>query len=213
MPLVCSTRSSDRVCAIGLAVVTCGLLLVRFPNPYETVLALSVIVFCLLEIGRTLGSPGGPIVPGVAVVLISLKLFGLEVITYGLMLAAVAWVLMAYLWGPRRLTVGLASLVLFMLFLIAITYSDRSSILIGTLSAVPISLALFLAPIPPARLAAARCDVDRVTGHGTILSTRLALVCLFVDDPRGGCDQGHRASGPGPARPGGAGIGVPGRVP
>ena len=131
---------------IGLAVATCGLLVLRFLNPYETVLALTVIILCVMEIGRTLESPRDWVVPGVALGLISLKLFAVEVMMCGLLVAAVAWVLMAYHWGRRSRAVGFAAVTLAIMFSVVITYTDQHISLIATLAAVPISLALCASP-------------------------------------------------------------------
>ena len=79
----------------------CLLLLIRFPNPCVIVLGLTTIILCLLEIGRTREHPRDLIVPGIALVIISLKLFGLEVILYGVILVAPAAGLLAYYWRPR----------------------------------------------------------------------------------------------------------------
>ena len=127
---------------LGLAVVTGLLLLVKFPNPLELVLALTVMILCLLEIGRTRGSSRALIAPGIAFVLFSIKLFTLDLVLYGLLLAVPAWVLMAYYWGPHRPEVAFGTVVWLVLVLIVVHFSDQPAVLIGTLAGVPISLAL-----------------------------------------------------------------------
>ena len=135
-----------------------------------------MIILCLLEIGRTRESPRDLIVPGIALVVISLKFFGLEVILYGLMLIAPMAGLLAYYWRPRRWEVGLGSLAFLMLFLIVITFLDRPGLLIGTLAAAPISLAVS-APHryrPPAWLLL-ESHADRIAVSGDLLRSGLAL--------------------------------------
>jgi hypothetical protein len=127
---------------IGLAALTCVLLLIRFPNPCLIVLALTAIILCLLEIGRTRERPQDLIAPAFALVVITLKLFGLEVIPYGVMLVVPAAGLLAYYWRPRRWEVGLGALAFLILFLIVITFLDQPVVLIVGLMAAPISLAL-----------------------------------------------------------------------
>ena len=128
--------------AVGLAVVVCLLLLIRFPNPYLMVLGLSTIILCLLEIARTRDNPRGWILPGVALAGLSQRLFGLEVIPYGVGIIAPVAALLAYYGGRRRRwEAGFASLVLFMLFLLVITFVERPRFLIGAVAAASIPLA------------------------------------------------------------------------
>ncbi len=127
---------------IGLAVILCPLLFSQFPNPYVIVLSLITIILCVLEIGRTRGLTRGLIGPGIALVVISLKLFGPGQILNGLMLVAPAAALLAYYRWPRYWEAGLGYLALLMLFLIVITYLDRPGLLIGALAAAPIALAV-----------------------------------------------------------------------
>ena len=74
--------------AIGLAVMLCPLLLIRFPNPYVIVLALITIILCCSGNRPHARAPRGLIGPGIALAVISLKLFGPDTILYGVMLVA-----------------------------------------------------------------------------------------------------------------------------
>jgi hypothetical protein len=140
--------------AIAVAIVLCLLLLIQFPNPYLLVLGLTLIILCLLEVGRARACTRDLILPGIALAMISLKLFGLQPIEYGIMIIAPMAALSAYYWRSRLWEVGLGSLAMLMLFLILITFADRPGLLIATLAVATISLAVS-APQryrPPARL-------------------------------------------------------------
>ena len=126
---------------LGLAGVVGLLLVSRAPNPLVTVVGLTTSILCLLEIGRNREHPAGWIVPGIALLAISLKLFDIVAVLYGVMLVAPAAGLLAYYSRPRRREVGLGSLAFLMLFLIVITAADRPKLLIGELAAAPIALA------------------------------------------------------------------------
>jgi hypothetical protein len=127
--------------AIGLAVILCTLLLSRFPNPHVLVLTLITIILCVLEIGRTRGLTVGLIGTGIALGVISLKLFDPVTILYALMLAAPAAALVAYYRWPRHWEVGCSYVALVTLFLILTTYLDRPGLLIAAFAAAPIALA------------------------------------------------------------------------
>jgi hypothetical protein len=141
-----------RLQGVGLVFVLCLLLLTPFPNPYMVVLGLIVAVFCLLEIGRAPGRSRGLIVPGVALVLVSLKLFGLEVILHGIVALTPMAALGLYYYRARCWEIGFGFLALFILFLFIIVYSDNIYVLIGVLVAAPLSLLLTASPrycLPP----------------------------------------------------------------
>ena len=127
---------------MGLVAVLCALLLIRFPNPCLIVLALTVIILCLVEIGRTRESPRDQIAPAIALLVIGLKLFSLEVVLPGLIVVAPTAGLVAYYWRPRGSDLRLGALALLMLFLIVVTFLDQPDVLMAGLAAVPISLAL-----------------------------------------------------------------------
>ena len=127
---------------MGLAAVLSLLLLIRFPNPCVIVLGLSTIILCVLEIGRVRECPRDLVAPGIALVVISLKLFWLDVILNGLLVAGPVAGLLAYYWRRQWWKVGLGVLGFLMLFLIVITFLDQPGVLLGGLAAAPISLAL-----------------------------------------------------------------------
>ena len=127
---------------IGLAAVLALLWMVRFPNPYQGVLGLTVMILCWLEIGRLRGQPQAQIVPGIALVALGLKFFALPVIPIGVMLVAPVAGLLAYFFRSHRWEVGLGALAGLLLFLVLITWLDRPAVLVGGLVAAPVSLVL-----------------------------------------------------------------------
>jgi hypothetical protein len=125
----------------GLAVVLCPLLFSRFPNPHVIVLTLITIILCILEIGRTRVVTRGLIGPGIALGVISLKLFDPGAILVGLMSVTPAVALVAYYRWPRHWDVVISYLAFLMLFLILTTYVDRPGLLLAAMAAAPIALA------------------------------------------------------------------------
>ena len=129
--------------AIALAAVTCVPLLFRFPNPCLIAVGLCTIILCLAEIARTqaIGEPRGGIMPGIAVALISLKLFPLEAMVYGLLVIALAAGLLAHYLPQRRGQVAVGALATLMVFSMTSTYFDQPGVLFGALAGAPIALA------------------------------------------------------------------------
>jgi hypothetical protein len=128
--------------AIGLAVVVGLFVLVRFPNPYLQELGLTVIILCLLEMGRVKGRTLDWVVPGIAVAALSLKLFVFSVILLGATPAAVLAGAFAYVVGPHHRLVGVGSLACLVLFPALMTFADRPDVLLGALALAALSLAL-----------------------------------------------------------------------
>ena len=126
---------------LGLAVVLCPLLFIRFPNPHVIVLTLMTIILCMMEIGRTRGLTVGLIGPGVALGVISLKLFDPGAILFGLVAVTPAAALVAYYRWPRHREIGISYLAFLMMFLILTTYLDRPRLLIAAVAAALIALA------------------------------------------------------------------------
>ena len=198
----------------GLAIVVCLLLLIRFPNPYVTVLGLTAIVLCWLEIGRMREQPRGLIAPGIALSLISLKLFGLEVILYGVISLVPTGGLLAYFCRSRRWEIGVGFLAILILLMIVISFNRRPTALIGVLVAVPISLALTALHQyrPPAR------------ALFKVMMIALPFLTLYYHQdslwlaycgkiPGAAAIRAVGRSGLAPACPGRAGAGVSGGVP
>jgi hypothetical protein len=128
--------------ATGLAVVVGLLWVLPFPNRYLEALGLTVIALCLLEMARVKGRTPTWIVPTMALVAVSLKLFPLPVILIGAVpVAALAGVL-AYRYGPRRWIVGVASVACLVLFSLLTTFADRPGLLVDTLWLAAAALAL-----------------------------------------------------------------------
>ncbi len=120
----------------------CLLVLIPFPNPYLVLLGLSTIVLCVLEIGRMRGCPRGMIAPGLALLVITVKFFGIETILHGIVIVGPFAALAAYFGRSWRWEVGVGSLSLLMLFLLVITFLDRPAMVMGTLAVPAISLAV-----------------------------------------------------------------------
>ena len=106
------------------------------------VLGVSTINICVLEMWRTREHPRDLIVPGMALLAISLKLYGLELIPYGVKLVAPFAVLLACFRWRLRSEIGIGSLGVLMLFLFVITFFHLPRVVLGGLVAAPISVAL-----------------------------------------------------------------------
>ena len=89
------------------------------------------------------GHPRALIAPAIALAVIGLKLFNLELILHGIVIIGPVAALLARIYDrSRRWEVGLGSLALLLLFLIVITLLDQPPCLIGTLAVPAISLAV-----------------------------------------------------------------------
>jgi len=139
---------------IGLAAVTGLLLIVPIPSRSLQVLALVVISICLLELARARENPPGLIVPGVAILVVCLKLFAAPVITNGILLVAPLVGLAAFYGVVRSWRVALGLLSILLLFLVVLTYHDDAKVLLGALAAAPLALVATIPrlPRPPAWL-------------------------------------------------------------
>jgi len=127
---------------VALAIVLGLLLSIRYPNPHVQVLGVLAMILCMLELGRMRGRPQGWIVPGIALGALSLTFCALLVIAIGVMLVAPVAGLLVYYHRSRRWEIGLGSLALLMLFLVVVTFLDLPHVLIGSLVAAPMSLAV-----------------------------------------------------------------------
>jgi hypothetical protein len=127
--------------AIGLAVVVGLLWLVRFPNPYEEALGLTVIILCMVEMVRVEGNALHWCVPAIAILALSLKLFALTVIVIAATPVAAIALGVIYVFRSRRWMVGVGSLAFVVLWSALITYAGREA-LVDTLVMASGSLAL-----------------------------------------------------------------------
>ena len=121
----------------ALAAALCPVLLIRFPDPCVIVLGVSTINICVLEMWRTREHLRDLIVPGMALLAISLKLYGLELIPYGVKLVAPFAVLLACFRWRLRSEIGIGSLGVLMLFLFVITFFHLPRVVLGGLVAAP----------------------------------------------------------------------------
>jgi hypothetical protein len=136
------TRGETRLRAIGLAFVLSLVLLTRVPTLYVDVLGLFTMILCLLEIAQQRTSPAGQIVPGIALAMLTLKLFPLVTIVNGILLIAPLAALLAYYQRTGRLEIGIVGLTMLFLFLTVTTFFHRPRVLNGLMVAAPVSLAI-----------------------------------------------------------------------
>jgi hypothetical protein len=125
----------------GLAVVVGVLLLVRFPNPYLLMLALTLVILCIMDRVPIAGREDGRVVSGILLAVLTLKFFAFEAILSGVLLLVPLLGIAAYYGVLRRWEVGLGSVSALMVFLSVVTYLDRPEVLIGGSLAAPIALA------------------------------------------------------------------------
>jgi hypothetical protein len=126
----------------GLVIVVCLLLWIPFPNPHLVVLGLTVTVYCVLEIGRVRARPRSLIAPGIALALLSWKIFHLETILHGSVIVALISVLPFYYGRTMRRELGVCYLALLVVLLMVITFLDQPQFLAWTLAATVIPLAV-----------------------------------------------------------------------
>ena len=168
------------------------------------------VILCVSGNHPRARAPATPDRAGIALAVIGLKLFSLEPVLQRHRDRRPDRGATGAITGRSvRREVGVGSLALLVLFLIVITFLDQPSMLIGTLAAPAISLAVS-APRPyrPPAWLSWRALVIALAIAVIFLHVRFALARLFQDHPGGGCDPGRRASRPDPARSGGAGTGV-----
>ena len=140
--------------AAGLAILLGFLFLVRFPNAYLQALSLGLIAVCLLEIYRAGAAREARIVAAVALGLVCLKLFAVQVMPTATAFAAAVTAPTAIVLKRRWWALGRVALVAWLLFLVAITYLDRPRMAIGGFAGVGVALAVVKQERlrPPARL-------------------------------------------------------------
>jgi hypothetical protein len=126
----------------GLVIVVSLLLMIQFPSPHLVVLGLSVIIYCVLEIGRVRARPRSLIAPGIALALLSWKIFHLETILHGSVIVALISVLPVYYGRTMRRELGVGYLALLVVLLMLITFLDQPKFLVKILPATVIPLAM-----------------------------------------------------------------------
>ena len=140
--------------AAGLTILLGFLLLVRFPNEYLQALFLGLIAICLLEIYRAGAARESRIIAAVALGMVCLKLFAVQVMPTATAFSAAVAAPTAIVLKRRWWALGRVVLVTWVLFLVAITYLDRPRIAIGGFAGVGVALAVVKRERlrPPARL-------------------------------------------------------------
>jgi hypothetical protein len=128
--------------AAGLVIVVCLLLMIPFPNPHLVVLGLSVIIYCVLEIGRVRARPRSLIAPGIALALLSWKIFHLETILHGSVIVALIAALPVYYGRTTRRELGVGCLALLVALLMLLVFLDQPQFLAKTLAGTVIALAV-----------------------------------------------------------------------
>jgi hypothetical protein len=178
--------------ALTFLVVLGVLVGVRFPNPWLRAVSLALVVACFWAVSRR---DEGRTLPALAIGLITLKLFALEVLVMIGLPIAVAGGLLAYLLPSRRREVVLGAAGATIAALALLTYTNDLFVLIGGLAGGIAGLAAAY----PARLRLAPMALLRV------LACSLAILALAYNAQSLWLDYSL-------ALPGGAAIRAVGRI-
>lgn len=104
---------------------------VPFPNPWLKAMSLAFVVPCLWKIGVGRGEADGWVLPAIAVGLVCLKLFALEVVAIMAVPIAPAAGLLAYYLPARRREIGFGAVTTMIVALGLLTFGGRLEVLIG----------------------------------------------------------------------------------
>ncbi|APW62196.1 hypothetical protein [Paludisphaera borealis] len=129
----CLLRQTDEplITALTFVVVLGVLVGVPFPNPWLKAMSLAFVVPCLWKIGVERGEADGWVLPAIAVGLVCLKLFALEVVAIMAVPIAPAAGLLAYYLPARRWEIGFGAVATMIVALSLLTFGGRLEVLIG----------------------------------------------------------------------------------